>query len=123
MKIRRNDGLTLVGFLMVLSVALFFAYAALRVIPMYLEYFSLTTVMKTLKDDPASASLSPGQIKTRITRSLWVSYSSNNIEHKHMHISKVKGGIKVRVAYEIRNDFLGNIDLIGKFDKSVILSK
>jgi hypothetical protein len=123
MTIRRNDGLTLVGFLMVLTVSLFFAYAAMRVIPMYLEYYSLTTVMNTLEDDPASASLTPGQIKSRIKRSLWVSYSSNNIEPKHMHISKVTGGIKVRVAYEIRNDFLGNIDLIGKFDKSVILSK
>jgi hypothetical protein len=65
----------------------------------------------------------PGQIKKKIARSLWVSYSSNNIKPKHMHISKVTGGTKVRVAYEIRNDFLGNIDIIGKFDKSVILSK
>jgi hypothetical protein len=123
MNIRRNDGLTLIGFLIVLCVTLFCAYAAMRVIPMYLEYYSLTTVMKRLEDDPASASLMPGQIKEKITRSLWVSYSGNNIKPQHMHISKTKGGIKVRVAYEIRNDFLGNIDIIGKFDKSVILSK
>ncbi len=123
MNIRRNGGLTLIGFLIVLIIGLFFTYAAMRVIPMYLEYYSLTTVLGQLEDDPASASMQPYQIKKRIKRGLWVSYSSNNIKEKHMHISKVSDGIKVRVAYEIRNDFMGNIDIIGKFDKSVILSK
>ena len=123
MNIRRNGGLTLIGFLIVLIVGLFFAYAAMRVTPMYLEYYSLTSVMGQMEDDPVSASLMPEQIKKRIKRGLWVSYSSNNIKTKHMHVSKVSDGIKVRVAYEIRNDFLGNIDIIGKFDKSVILRK
>ena len=31
------------------------------------------------------------------------------------------GGVNVRVAYEIRKPFLGNIDIIGSFDKSVVL--
>ena len=123
MNIRKNGGLTLIGFLIVLVIALFFAYAGMKTIPMYLEYHALTNALSTLKDDPASASLQPGQIKSRISRRLWVSYASNNIKPKHMRISKTDGGVKVRVAYEIRESFLGNIDIIGKFDTSVVLRK
>ena len=41
MNIRKQNGLTLIGFLIVLVVTLFFAYAAMRLVPMYLEYHAL----------------------------------------------------------------------------------
>jgi hypothetical protein len=123
MNIRRTNGLTLIGFLIVLVVTLFFVYAGMRLVPMYLEYHALTNAMSQLEDNPASANMSPGQIKSKIKRTLWASYASNNIKPEHMRISKTTGGVKVRVAYEIREPFLGNIDLIGKFDRSVILRK
>ena len=123
MKVRKDSGLTLLGFLIVLSVTLFFAYAAMRIVPMYLEYYALVNALETLEKNPASASLSPAKIKQKIQLSLWASYSSNNIKDQHVRISKESGGVKVRVAYEVRKPFLGNIDLIGKFDRSVVLRR
>ena len=38
-----------------------------------------------------------------------------------MRISKKTDGINVRVAYEIREPFLGNIDIIGSFENTVVL--
>ncbi len=121
MKIRKDNGLTLIGFLIVLVVTLFFAYAGMRIIPMYLEYYSLITAMDNLKNDPASKSLTPLKIKRKIKASLWVSYSDNNINEKHMRITKKSDGINVRVKYEVRKPFMGNIDLIGHFDRNVTL--
>ena len=123
MNSRRTNGLTLIGFLIVLVVSLFFAYAAMRLVPMYLEYHALTNAMEQLEKNPASANMTPRQIKSKIQRTLWASYANNNIKKEHMRISKTSGGIKVRVAYEIREPFLGNIDIIGKFDRSVVLRK
>jgi hypothetical protein len=123
MNIRKNSGLTLIGFLMVITVGLFFAYAAMRVIPMYLEYHALSNAMEVLQKDPQAAKMSPGQIKSKITRSLWVSYADNNIKSEHMRISKKSEGINVKVKYEVRKPFLGNIDIIAKFERSVILRK
>ena len=120
-KIRKNKGLTLIGFLIVLVVVLFFAYAGMRVVPMYLEYHALVGAMDKLKNDPMAKSKSPNQIKDSIQRSLWVSYASNNIEKKDIRISKTSEGVKVRVAYEIREDFLGNIDIVGSFDRTAVL--
>ena len=121
MNMRKQDGLTLLGFLIVLVVVLFFAYAAMRIVPMYLEYHALTNAMAKLEDDPYAKGMTPQKIKQSITTSLWASYASNNIKPEHIHISKKSGGVTVRVAYEIREDFIANIDLIGSFDRSVVL--
>lgn len=121
MNIRKNNGLTLLGFLIVLAVVMFFAYAGMRLVPMYLEYNALLGAMKTLQNDPAAKSMSPVQIKQKIESSLWVSYSSDNIKREHMRISRKSEGVTVRVAYEVRKPFLGNVDLIAKFEHSVVL--
>jgi hypothetical protein len=123
MSIRRDSGLTLIGFLIVLSVTLFFAYAGMRVIPMYLEYYALVNALENLEREPASASLTPAKIKQKIQMSLWASYSSDNIKDQHVRISKQSGGVKVQVIYEVRKPFIGNIDLIGKFQRSVVLRR
>jgi hypothetical protein len=121
MKVRGHNGLTLVGFLIVLVVVLFFAYAGMRVIPMYLEYHALNSALTKLQNDPGASTMTPQRIKESIRRSLWASYANNNIKPNHIHISKADGGIKVRVAYEVRKPFLGNIDIIGSFDKTTVL--
>jgi len=121
MNLRKSKGLTLIGFVIVLAVVLFFAYAGMRVIPMYLEYQALISAMDKLKNDPAAKSMSPWKIKDSIQRSLWVSYASNNIKNDHIRISKKTDGINVRVAYEVREDFLGNIDIVASFDRTVVL--
>ena len=50
MNIRKSKGLTLIGFVIVLAVVLFFAYAGMRVIPMYLEYQALISAMDKLNN-------------------------------------------------------------------------
>ena len=121
MKIRKNSGLTLLGFLIVLVVVLFFAYAGMRLIPLYIEYHALLNAMETLENDPAAKKMSPLKIKQQIENSLWVSYSTENIKREHVRISKTSKGINVRVAYEVRRPFLGNVDLMAKFDHTVTL--
>lgn len=121
MNIRKNGGLTLIGFLIVLSVSLFFAYAGMRVIPIYLEYHALINAMDNLAKESGAKKLPPSRIKLRIENSLWASYASNNIKKEHMRISKKSEGVNLRIRYEVRKPFLGNIDIIAKFDRSVIL--
>jgi hypothetical protein len=121
MNIRNEKGFTLLGFLILLATVLFFAYAGMRVVPMYLEYHALGNALSKLENDPAAKKMTPQKIKQSIKSSLWASYASNNIDVQHIHISKKSGGVSVRVAYEVREPFMGHIDLIGSFDKSVVL--
>jgi hypothetical protein len=119
--IRKENGLTLIGFLIVLGVVLFFAYAGMRIVPMYLEYHALGNALAKLEDDPSAKNMTPQKIKQSIQTSLWASYASNNIKNEHIRISKKSGGVNVRVAYEIREPFIGNISIVGSFEKTAVL--
>lgn len=121
MNIRRDSGLTLIGFLIVLVITLFFTYAGMRVIPLYLEYHALTNALELLENTPNAKTLPPSKIKQKIQMSLWASYASNNIKDNHVRISKKSDGVNVRVAYEVREPFIGNIDLIASFDRTAVL--
>ena len=120
MNIRKQRGLTLMGFVMVLVLVVFFSYAAMRIVPLYLEYQALISAMNTLKADPRGAKMSVKQIKNKLINSLWVNYATDNIQRKHMRVTR-KDGLQVRVAYEVRKDFVGNIDLILSFERTVQL--
>jgi len=121
MNIRRQNGLTLIGFIIVLIVSLFFAYAAMRLVPTYLEYFSVVNALNTLEADPASRKMEPALLKQKIMTSLWISYSDNNVTKKNIRVSKKTNGVNVRVVYEVRKPFLGNVDVIASFDRTAVL--
>lgn len=122
MNIRKQRGLTLIGFGIVLALGIFFAYTGMKVIPIYLEYNALLNALKTVQSDPGAVDMTAGQVRNKIINSLWVSYASNNIKREHIHISRSEG-IKIRVVYEVRKTWIGNIDLIAHFDKTVMLRR
>jgi len=117
---RRKQGFTLLGFLFALIIGLFFAVIIIRLAPMYLEYHAVVQAMNNLVKDPIAKTLSQTAIRSRIMNSLYISYSTKTVKREHITVSKNRG-IQVRVAYEVRKPMMGNIDVVGKFDKSVTL--
>ncbi len=120
MNIRKQRGLTLIGFLIVLGIGLFFAYTGMKIIPAYLEYNALVNALTTVQNEPGAADMPPWRIRDRIQRSLWVSYASDNIKNENIRISR-NDGVKIQVAYEVRKPWIGNIDLMLHFNKTVTL--
>jgi hypothetical protein len=120
MKSNKRSGFTLLGFIFALIIGLFFAYIAMRLIPMYLEYHALNQAMNNIAAAPEGSKLSPGRIRERIIRSLYVSYATDNIKKEHIRITRDRG-VKVQVVYEVRKPMMGNIDVVGSFEKTVKL--
>lgn len=121
MKIRKQNGLTLLGFIIVLSITLFFAYIGMKIVPMYMEYYSVVSAMNGVAAERGSSQRSPASIRTEIRDRLYVSYSSGNVQDKHMKITR-KNGVNLRITYEVRKNLLGNLDVVAKFDRSVRLA-
>ena len=120
MKRKVQNGLTLIGFIIVLALGIFFAYIGMKIGPMYLEYQAVVSALETLRSDPEASKLDPYNIRRRIMNSLYVSYSTNTVQERHIKITR-SDGVRVRVAYEVRKPLMGNLDVVGKFDRSVVL--
>jgi hypothetical protein len=123
MNMQRNiRGLTLIGFLVVLCVAGFFAYLVMRLMPMYIEYFGVVKAMEMIKDEPGSAQKSIDEIRRDLITKFDTQYVDDaSVPPQAITLKREAGGATLRIAYEKRVNFMYNIDLVGVFDKSVIL--
>ena len=120
MKIHKQKGMTLIGFIFVLAFVIFLSFIGMKIGPMYMEYYSVVSAMNGIASERGSARLSPYQIKLRFLTRLNVSYTENV---KESHLKIIRGnGVHMRVTYEVREPIVGNLDVVAKFDRSVRLA-
>ena len=119
---RKQSGLSLVGFLVVLAVVGFAAYVGMKLFPMYQEYYSVTSAMKGLANEPGVADMDPAKVQDLFFRRLYINYSEN-VKPQNVKFERMEGGWKMRVNYEVRRPLVGNLDVVGKFDKTQELTR
>ena len=121
MKIYKQRGITLIGFIFVLSFAIFIAFIGMKIGPIYMEYYSVVSAMNGVASERGSANLSPYDVRVKVLNRLYVSYSAENVKEKHIKIVR-KNGVHLRIAYEVRKPVMGNLDVVAMFDKTVRLA-
>lgn len=121
MKIQKQSGMSLIGFILVLAMVIFVSYLGMRIVPIYMEYYSVVNAMDGVAAERGSASLSPYDVRVKILNRLYVSYSEN-VQESHIKLSRSINGMNLRIAYEVRTPVIGNLDVVAKFDRSVKLS-
>ena len=121
MKVRKQNGLTLIGFIIVLSIVLFVTFIGMKIVPIYMEYYAVVSAMNGVAAERGSAQRAPASIRTEIRDRLYISYSSGNVENRHIKLTR-RDGVFLRIAYEVRKPLIGNLDVVAKFDRSVRLA-
>jgi len=120
---RKVRGITLIGFAIVLCVLGFFAYLAMRLIPMYIEYFGVVKAMEQVRSEGNSAQRSVDEIRRDLSLKFNTQYVDDaSVPPAAIQVIRQAGGSTLRIAYEKRVPFLYNLDIVGKFDKSVSLN-
>lgn len=120
---RNQSGMTLISFAIVASVVGFFLFIAMKLFPMYQEYFAVKSAMKGLAAEAGIATEQPAQIKEKFFKRLYISYSEN-VKPQHVKIeNKGSGqGQVMYVNYEVRVPLVYNLDAVGKFSAEQALS-
>lgn len=119
---RSERGMTLLGFVIVLAVVGFFAYVAMRLFPMYQEYYSVRSAMKGLAAEPGIGTQDPARIQDLFFRRLYINYSEN-VKKEHVKLRRVDNGWEMNVQYEVRRPLVGNLDVVGKFQSTQMLTR
>lgn len=121
MKLRKQNGLTIIGFLIVLSMVIFFTYVGMRIGPIYLEYYSVVSSMNGVASERGSAQYTPFEIKRKMLDRLYLSYAAENVQEQHIKVLR-RNGVQLRVTYEVRKPLIGNLDVMVSFDRMVRLA-
>lgn len=115
---QRQRGITFVGFLILAALIGVVAYGGLRLVPIYLEHMAVASVMNSVKSELDGQGASPVAIRNAIERRLNVE-SVSSVNARDFDISQGSGGWVVRIEYEGRAPYLGNISLVANFDRQV----
>ena len=113
-----QKGITLIGFVFILIVLGFFAYLAMRIVPMYIEYFSVVKSISHVVSQPGIATADEHKIRDLLSREFDIGYVST-IQDKDVKIKRTQDAIELSVDYEVRKPGAYNIDLVGHFQKTV----
>jgi len=113
-----QKGMTAIGWLLVLGLIAFFTLITLRLIPLYLEFAKVTTVLESLENEPGITRKSKSEIATLISKRFDVN-DIYNVDPKLVKIAKGKNVLTVSINYERREHVAGNVDVVATFDKQV----
>lgn len=115
----RQAGITLIGFVVILIVGGFFAYAAMKLVPVYVEYFGVVKSMKAVANDINAPTMELGEIRKKLDVNFDLQYVGDDTLPADAIKLERQGGRRVlRIVYDRQVPFLYNISLVAHFDHS-----
>lgn len=116
--LKSQQGMTAIGWLIVLGLIGFFVLLALRMTPAYLEYFTIKSALASLQNEPGITQKTPAEIRTMLGKRFDVN-DVKSISSRDVSIDNQGGRLNVGVDYEVRVGVLGNVDAVMMFDHQI----
>ena len=119
---RRQRGVTMIGWIFLLTPVAVMLYAGIRVGPEYLNYYKVLMAMKeTANQLKLEEALSPSAITTSLTRRFDTGYIDSP-KAKEIVITKADAGWTMTADYEKTVPMFGNLYITLVFNKSVVIN-
>jgi len=114
----KQRGLTAISWLLIIAVALVFITFLLRLIPIYIEGYSVYDSLEGMKSDPKIASYQTRRIKKTLLKRLNIN-SVYSVTADDIYVTKKPSKTIIEVDYEVREKIVGNLDFVVRFDKEI----
>lgn len=113
----RQQGLTMFGFLFVAIVFVVAAMLAMKLVPAYVEFFSVKKILNAMAQDGDLRDKSNAEIRSSFSRRAGIDYVSA-VKPEDLFIDRSGGVPVISVAYEFRTPLIANISLVVDFSAS-----
>ena len=116
----RQRGMTGAGWLLVLFLIGFFSLLILKLATVYMENYTVKTVLASLEQEPLITKKSVTEIRKMIRRRMKVN-GIYEFDKDAIKITRDGGVTTVEIDYEVQKNVAGNVDLLVFFSDSVEL--
>jgi Domain of unknown function (DUF4845) len=113
----RQNGITAIGFLILVALFGIIGLAGLRITPMYLQKMRLDTILDDIERDYRSGNRGPTDIRLELNQRFAV--EGLRIPRESISISQGRNSYIVRVQMENRQAFLGDLYFLIAYDRQV----
>ena len=119
---KRQNGMTMLSWLIVLAILVFFILIGIKMIPTYIENYSIKQVLMNMENDHKVRTMSPNEMKKSFMKRLKIN-SVYEFDRKAITIKKEQFGTRFAVDYEIRKPVAGNVSIVMAFSESALFRK
>ena len=111
---RKQGGMTMLGFLITLSVVILFLFCGMKIVPMYIEFYSVKKALASIANEQDTSSATKDKIRAMFARHLKIDYVKI-IKPDMLQIETTDAGFNLIVEYERREELIANLDVVGRF--------
>ena len=119
---RQQAGITTLGLIILVLFVGLFAFAGIRLTPVYLNYMKVVGVVDGVGKEFDGAGASRSAIRTSISRRFDIE-SVSIITAKDVKVTTVDGGFEVAATYSHKSPFIANISFVVDFDKRILVRR
>lgn len=119
---RQQAGMTTLGLIILVLFVGLFAFAGIRLTPVYLNYMKVVGVVDGIETEFDGTGASRSAIRTSISRRFDIE-SVSIITAKDVKVTTVDGGFEVAATYSHKAPFIANISFVVDFDKRVLVRR
>ena len=114
-----QQGLSITSWIILLSVLLFFVLLGVKMVPTYMEYQSMSTILENIQNDPKLKKATPAQLRGIFLRRIDINGIYDFDDKNNLKISRAKGETSMILDYEVRKPVAGNVQVVMLFHKKV----
>ena len=115
----RQTGMTLISFLLLCVMVGSFILVGLKLAPIYLEHFKVTTTLENLKEEPGLSEKSPKEIAGMLQKRWDINGIDRLTAKDNLTIGRSGGELVVQVEYEVEEPIVGNVSALVRFNDSI----
>ena len=119
---RQQAGMTTLGVIILVSFVGLFAFAGIRLTPVYLNYMKVVGVVDGVGQEFDNTGASRSAIRSSISRRFDIE-SVGVIVAKDVKVTTVDGGFEVAATYSHKAPFIANVSFLVDFDKRTMIRR
>jgi len=119
---RHQAGMTTLGVIILVSFVGIFAFAGIRLTPVYLNYMKVVGVVDGVGQEFDGTGASRSAIRSSISRRFDIE-SVGVIVAKDVKVTTVDGGFEVAATYSHKAPFIANVSFLVDFDKRTLIRR
>lgn len=118
---QRQRGMTAIGMLLLLIVIAFVALIAMKVVPMYIQYYTIKSTIESVRKEPQIAQMSPTDIQNAIQKRFDIGYV-DNITARDLKIRNENRGRVLDLEYQDERALFYGLSVVLKVNEAIPLN-
>jgi hypothetical protein len=117
----RQRGITVIGMLLLIIVLAFAALVAMKVVPMYIQYYTVKSTIESIRKEPQVAQMSVTDIHNAIQKRFDIGYVEN-VTARNLKIRQDRGGRVLDLVYEDERELFYGLHVVLKVNEAIPLN-